>query len=1299
METGLLNFHDEETFATSIYDQGDFSGVDGQGSLLDMMHSDLQYSSDYLNQSAVHWDSDQEQEHNGDLAVLPVAPSECSSLNSSREEYNKSLFDWHDNLLPPLDPDGVDLRLDGQVIPSELPENIFEDSFESNSSVLSNLHKSSLSGPLARCSTPNQCPKETTVSSDGSLNLDVSLSALDVNVSDIDVSALGINVSSLDIKADGLDAEVKSLTPPVVLDQPEVSEIKLGTVAEAEDLVLPTNMPMVQTEASAVEDSEFAALFGPPEGPLPFQSNSEPNSLLPPFSDSENPQIPVPKMENADVEQLHDIAMEFIQEQQAAQAWDSLPMLDAPLDSNVDLDSINTEVPVLEAGNLESLLEQFEATLQPAPEFTQSMPASPAHFSVPPSPLSMPASPSCIMPSQVLHTVASKLSPLPSPLPSPSKSKSEACTPKKTSSPSKGVSVLHQNILESLPSEIMDRIKASGRKKTIPLIPAMPSKRPSKSSTRMHAAGATLSKNKLLKLVARKGSPGENIQLDHDYCSNDSSNHVEFVPEKLVMDIKASTRQKEVDDEKSSRKDSGLESGEDSEGTAISSASGAACDLGSIVPKANANSILKPRTPNQPGRNKEMLMVSVLKKVRCDTKSPAKQVSLLQQKPKEIPKRPPVQHVKQEPSSVLKPAEVLLKSVKSQVKRPLVQNVMPVKSTDVSSLLSQQLCCKASPKEISLAPVKPSETHVTSDKVQVKLEPQEVSGKCAAPVETLVVKAEVQVPVKLPEQPKKRKLNLEEYHNRQKAMEQKRDNSMPSDESKAESSVQGDQKPENLMEPSKSPLKVADVSNQQVVVKKETQKSDLPSQISQKASPTVVKVEKDVDSVPRPTLPNVNPTDNVKDEKNIEVGSNTVSTTQKETDVNPKPTEEKRKQRQYRTRRLSTSSSEESPQKKEINRSSRKENGRKSTVWSPPRSRSKSKSVSPSSSRSRSASSTSESCCSSSSDSSSSSSGSIKSSPKRRKTRQRRRKRTSDRSSSRSSSNSSRRSNSISSGSSRHSSRRSSRSRRRSRSRSMRRSRSRRDRSGSRSTSRGRGRRSISWRRMRRDSSRSRGSGSLRRSRSGSRARRRFNSYSSRSESRSRSRCWSSRSRSYSSSSRSSTRSRDRKRDERRRGERSVKKLRRSRSPVRRNVDWTRVEKEHNRQVEERRVIYVGRIPEDTTKAELRRRFEVFGPIVDISLHFREHADNYGFVTFAYKVDAYEAVERGNDDPTQPPYELCFGGRRKFCRERYADLDGMACNKTSISMGVPQLRRSSDGNSFDDMLREVQAKLQARKKL
>lgn len=41
--------------------------------------------------------------------------------------------------------------------------------------------------------------------------------------------------------------------------------------------------------------------------------------------------------------------------------------------------------------------------------------------------------------------------------------------------------------------------------------------------------------------------------------------------------------------------------------------------------------------------------------------------------------------------------------------------------------------------------------------------------------------------------------------------------------------------------------------------------------------------------------------------------------------------------------------------------------------------------------------------------------------------------------------------------------------------------------------------------------------------------------------------------------------------------------------------------------MEERRVIYVGRLDENISKLDLRRRFEAFGPVLDISVHFREH--------------------------------------------------------------------------------------------
>lgn len=192
-----------------------------------------------------------------------------------------------------------------------------------------------------------------------------------------------------------------------------------------------------------------------------------------------------------------------------------------------------------------------------------------------------------------------------------------------------------------------------------------------------------------------------------------------------------------------------------------------------------------------------------------------------------------------------------------------------------------------------------------------------------------------------------------------------------------------------------------------------------------------------------------------------------------------------------------------------------------------------------------------------------------------------------------------------------------------------------------------------------------------RRQRSSSRS-----SYSSRSRSRSSS---------YGSRRRRSTRSRSRS------YRRNRSYSRRSPSPRYRYSDRRRVsnkyrDAERQRQIEERRVIYVGKIAEGSTRADLRRRFEIFGPVIDISLHFRERGDNYGFVTFAYKVDAYEAVEHGNDDPTLPKYDLSFGGRRAFCKETYADLDAVDGDGRSKANDV----------DFETLLRAVQAQLHRR---
>eukprot|EP00095_Tigriopus_kingsejongensis_P009520 maker-scaffold561_size136864-snap-gene-0.19 protein:Tk09520 transcript:maker-scaffold561_size136864-snap-gene-0.19-mRNA-1 annotation:"PREDICTED: uncharacterized protein LOC100870622" len=124
---------------------------------------------------------------------------------------------------------------------------------------------------------------------------------------------------------------------------------------------------------------------------------------------------------------------------------------------------------------------------------------------------------------------------------------------------------------------------------------------------------------------------------------------------------------------------------------------------------------------------------------------------------------------------------------------------------------------------------------------------------------------------------------------------------------------------------------------------------------------------------------------------------------------------------------------------------------------------------------------------------------------------------------------------------------------------------------------------------------------------------------------------------------------------------------------------------EKKKQIEERRVVYVGRICESTSRASLRTRFEAFGPIEEISVHFRDRGDNYGFVTFKNKLDAYEAVEHGNDDPKETKVDLCFGGRRAFCKTKYSDLDSLN-DKDSGGLDHVSL-------DFDSLLRQARAEI------
>ncbi|KFO76589.1 Peroxisome proliferator-activated receptor gamma coactivator-related protein 1, partial [Cuculus canorus] len=127
------------------------------------------------------------------------------------------------------------------------------------------------------------------------------------------------------------------------------------------------------------------------------------------------------------------------------------------------------------------------------------------------------------------------------------------------------------------------------------------------------------------------------------------------------------------------------------------------------------------------------------------------------------------------------------------------------------------------------------------------------------------------------------------------------------------------------------------------------------------------------------------------------------------------------------------------------------------------------------------------------------------------------------------------------------------------------------------------------------------------------------------------------------------------------------------------------------RAIEEGRVVFIGKIPSRMTRSELRHRFSVFGDIEDCTLHFRSEGDNYGFVTYRYAEEAFAAIESGHKlrRPDEQPFDLCFGGRRQFCRRNYADLDS---NREDFDPAP--VKSKFDSLDFDTLLRQAQRSLQ-----
>ncbi|XP_006629883.1 peroxisome proliferator-activated receptor gamma coactivator 1-alpha isoform X2 [Lepisosteus oculatus] len=131
-------------------------------------------------------------------------------------------------------------------------------------------------------------------------------------------------------------------------------------------------------------------------------------------------------------------------------------------------------------------------------------------------------------------------------------------------------------------------------------------------------------------------------------------------------------------------------------------------------------------------------------------------------------------------------------------------------------------------------------------------------------------------------------------------------------------------------------------------------------------------------------------------------------------------------------------------------------------------------------------------------------------------------------------------------------------------------------------------------------------------------------------------------------------------------------------------------ERQRQKAIEERRVVYVGRLRPDITRTELKRRFEVFGEIEECAVNLRDDGDNFGFITYRYTCDAFAALENGHTlrRSNEPQFELCFGGRKQFCKSNYTDLDSH-----SDDFDPSSTKSKYDSMDFDSLLKEAQRSL------
>ncbi|TKC49000.1 hypothetical protein EI555_008462 [Monodon monoceros] len=123
----------------------------------------------------------------------------------------------------------------------------------------------------------------------------------------------------------------------------------------------------------------------------------------------------------------------------------------------------------------------------------------------------------------------------------------------------------------------------------------------------------------------------------------------------------------------------------------------------------------------------------------------------------------------------------------------------------------------------------------------------------------------------------------------------------------------------------------------------------------------------------------------------------------------------------------------------------------------------------------------------------------------------------------------------------------------------------------------------------------------------------------------------------------------------------------------------------------EGRVVYVRNLSSDMSSRELKRRFEVFGEIVECQVLTRsKRGEKYGFITYRCSEHAALSLRNGAAlrKHSEPSFQLSCGGLRHFCWPRYTDYDSNSEEALPASV-----KTKYEAMDFDSLLKEAQQSL------